>query len=200
MGVQDASYGSLDARLTDLKDAFRDMGNRIALLDSRQKVEGPAVSAGPAEPVTREVSTAVMVDRQAAAMAVSNETAVIADGPESPDAVPDIQPDPVAVIEEPVPSVSAPVADKKPVTSAPEDGGPWLINLISSRDQAYVTRYAARARAKGISTEIINAEVKGREYWRLQVTGFKTMAEAKYFAEPIKEELGLRDVWIFKRK
>jgi hypothetical protein len=198
--VQDASYGSLDARLTDLKDAFRDMGNRIALLDSRQKVEGPAVSAGPAEPVTREVSTAVMVDRQAAAMAVSNETAVIADGPESPDAVPDIQPDPVAVIEEPVPSVSAPVADKKPVTSAPEDGGPWLINLISSRDQAYVTRYAARARAKGISTEIINAEVKGREYWRLQVTGFKTMAEAKYFAEPIKEELGLRDVWIFKRK
>ena len=184
---------------------------RIALLNSRQMEEGPVVpgsesaavpvaSAEPAEPVTEEVSTTVAADTPAATMAVSNETAALADRPESPDAVPGIQPDPVAVAEEPVPAVSEPVADKKPVTSEPEDGGPWVINLISSRERAYVTRYAARAQAKGISTEIINAEVKGREYWRLQVTGFKTMAEAKYFAEPIKEELGLRDVWIFKRK
>jgi hypothetical protein len=151
-------------------------------------------SAEPAEPVTEEVSTTVAADTPAATMAVSNETAAIADRPESPDAVPDIQPDPVAVVEEPVPAVS------EPVTSEPEDGGPWVINLISSRERAYVTRYAARAQAKGISTEIINAEVKGREYWRLQVTGFKTMDEAKYFSEPIKEELGIKDVWIFKRK
>jgi len=209
--VQDAKYGSLDARLTDLKDAYRVMDKRIALLNSRQKGEGPAVagsesatvqvaSAEPAEPVTEEVSTTVAADTPAATMAVSNETAAIADRPESPDAEPDIQPDPVAVAEEPVSAVSEPVADKKPVTSEPEDGGPWVINLISSREKAYVTRYAARAQAKGISTEIINAEVKGREYWRLQVTGFKTMDEAKYFSEPIKEELGIKDVWIFKRK
>jgi len=207
--VQDVKYGSLNARLTDLKDAYRVMDKRIALLNSRQKEEGPAVagsesatvqvaSAEPAEPVTEEVSTTVGADTPAATMAVSNETAVIADRPESPDAVPDSQP--VAVAEEPVPAVSEPVADKKPVTSEPEDGGPWVINLISSRERAYVTRYATRAQAKGISTEIINAEVKGREYWRLQVTGFKTMDEAKYFAEPIKEELGIKDVWIFKRK
>ena len=209
--VQDAKYGSLNARLTDLKDAYRVMGKRIALLNSRQKEEGPVVagsesatvqvaSAEPAEPVTEDVSTNVAEDTPAATMAVSNETAAIADRPESPDAEPDIQPDPVAVAEQPVPAVSEPVADKKPVTSEPEDGGPWVINLISSRERAYVTRYAARAQAKGISTEIINAEVKGREYWRLQVTGFKTMAEATYFAEPIKEELGLKDVWILKRK
>ena len=209
--VQDAKYGSLNARLTDLKDAYRVMDKRIALLNSRQKEEGPAVagsesaavqvaSAEPAEPVTEEVSTTVAADTPAATVAVSNETAAIADRPESPDAVPDIQPDPVAVAEEPVSAVSEPVADKKPVISEPEDGGPWVINLISSRKQAYVTRYAARAQAKGISTEIINAEVKGREYWRLQVTGFKTMDEAKYFSEPIKEELGIKDVWIFKRK
>jgi hypothetical protein len=181
---------------------------RIALLNSRQKEESPAAPAEPAEPVAEEVSITVAADTPAATMAVtgqqtlavSNETVAIADRPESPDAVPDIQPDPVAVAEEPVPAVSEPVTDKKPVTSEPEDGGPWVINLISSRDQAYVTGYATRAQAKGISTEINNAEVKGREYWRLQVTGFKTMDEAKYFSEPIKEELGIKDVWIFKRK
>ena len=217
--VQDAKYGSLNARLTDLKDAYRVMDKRIALLNSRQKEEGPAVpgnesvtvqvaSAEPAEPVTGDVSTTVAADTPAATMAVagqqvpavSKESAAIADWPEDPDAVAGPQSGPVAVAEEPVPAVSEPVADKKPVTSEPEDGGPWVINLISSRERAYVTRYAARAQAKGISTEIINAEVKGREYWRLQVTGFKTMDEAKYFSEPIKEELGIKDVWIFKRK
>jgi hypothetical protein len=219
-GVQEAKYGSLNARLTDLKDAFRVMDNKLALLVSGQKAEDPAVagiepatvpaaSAEPEEPVADAVSTTVAADTPAESMAVtdqktpvvSNETAAIADRPgESPDAVAGIQPDPVTVVEEPVLAVSESVPDKKPVTSGPEEGGPWVINLISSRDQAYVTRYADRAQVKGISTEINNAEVKGREYWRLQVTGFQTMDEAKYFAAPIKEELGIRDVWIFKRK
>ena len=215
--LQEGRYASLNARLKALNDAFRVMENKFALLTSQQEAEDLAVSeiesatvqatnTGPEEPATEEVPTTMVADTQAATMAVtdhqtlttvSNETVAIA---ESPDAVPDIQSDAVSVIERPVPVVSEPVPDKKVITNGPEDGGPWVINLISSRDRGYVSRFADRAQAKGISVEINNAEVKGREYWRLQIKDFQTMAEAKSFSEPIKEKLGLKDVWIFKRK
>jgi len=216
--LQDGKYASLNARLKALSDAFRVMENKLTLLTPQQGAEDltvpeiestivPATNA-PRNLVTDEVSTALVADTQAATMVVTdqqtltlnNETAAIADRPESKDAVPDIQSDPVPVIERPVPVVSESVPDKKVITSEAEDGGPWIINLISSRDRGYVSRYADKAQAKGILAEINSAEVKGREYWRLQIKGFQTMAEAKSVSEPIKEKLGLKDVWIFKRK
>jgi len=217
--LQDGKYASLNARLKALSDAFRVMENKLALLTSQQGAEDltvpeieseavPAANTESEEPATDELSTTVVADTQAATkvvtdqqtLTVSNETVANVDRAESKDAAPDIQSDPVPVIERPVPVVSESVPDKKVITSEPEDGGPWVINLISSRDRGYVSRYADKAQARGILAEISNAEVKGREYWRLQIKGFQTMAEAKSFSEPIKEKLGLKDVWIFKRK
>ncbi|MEN8131453.1 MAG: SPOR domain-containing protein [Pseudomonadota bacterium] len=174
------------------------------------ETEPAAVHAANTEPeksVTAEVSTITVADTQTSTravtnqktLAINNETVAIANRPESQGAVPDIQSDPVPVAEGPAPVVSESVPDKMVITSEPEDGGPWVINLISSRDRTYVSSYADRALAKGIPAEINNAEVKGREYWRLQLKGFQTMAEAKYFSGSVKEKLGLKDVWIFKR-
>jgi len=49
-----------------------------------------------------------------------------------------------------------------------------------------------------IAVEIHSAEVKGRTYWRLQVTGFPTVRAAKAAAVPVKEKLGIDDVWIVR--
>ena len=78
--------------------------------------------------------------------------------------------------------------------------GPWVINLLSSRDKAYVERYASRASARDIPMELHSAKVKGRQYWRLQVTGFPTMAAARSASVDIKKKLGIKDVWIHKHK
>jgi len=76
---------------------------------------------------------------------------------------------------------------------------PWVVNLVSLSNKADADRFAARARSKDIQTERYAVTVKGKQYWRVHVSGFLTAAEANYQANIIKEKLGLKDVWITKR-
>ena len=105
--------------------------------------------------------------------------------------------------ETPVKQVST--ASQKTATQAPAKPkaaakqGPWVINLLSSPSKGYVEQVAARARARDIAVEIHSAEVKGRTYWRLQIPGFSSARAAKAGAGPVKEKLGIKDVWILRR-
>ena len=98
------------------------------------------------------------------------------------------------------PTVATPAASptrtEKPAAART---GPWVINLLSSTDKAYVDKAMSDVRSKGFDVVVKSATVKGRQYWRLQAPGFGSMAEAKTAAEPIKEQLKIKDVWIFKR-
>ncbi|MEZ5540774.1 MAG: PilZ domain-containing protein [Pseudomonadota bacterium] len=85
--------------------------------------------------------------------------------------------------------------------SAPSPDAPWVINLISSTDKAYVERFSKESGAAArFNTELNSASVNGRQYWRLQITGFASAAEAKSQAGAVKTALGLKDVWIFRQK
>ncbi len=75
----------------------------------------------------------------------------------------------------------------------------WSVNLVSLPNKADADRFSARARSKDIQTEWYAVTVKGRQYWRVHVSGISTAAEAKSQANVIKEKLGLKDVWITKR-
>ena len=79
-------------------------------------------------------------------------------------------------------------------------GGRWVINLLSDPNEALAERFAAKARDHGISVEQNRTEVKGRVYWRVQITGFQTAGEARAHAEEIKSTLHLKDAWIFKEQ
>jgi cell division septation protein DedD len=79
-------------------------------------------------------------------------------------------------------------------------GGRWVINLLSDPNEALVERFAAKARDHGVSVEQNRTEVKGRVFWRVQITGFGTASEAQVHAEEIKAKLHLKDVWIFKEQ
>jgi hypothetical protein len=87
-----------------------------------------------------------------------------------------------------------------PETNSSPATGPWTINLLSSPDKAYVEQSASRARAQDIDVVISGAEVKGRQYWRLQIPGFDSAADARAHAEPVKQALGIKDIWILKKK
>jgi cell division septation protein DedD len=76
---------------------------------------------------------------------------------------------------------------------------PWVVNLVSLSNKADADRFSARAKSKDIQADQYAVTVKGKQYWRVHVSGFSTAAEAKFQANIIKQKLGLKDVWITKR-
>jgi hypothetical protein len=51
-----------------------------------------------------------------------------------------------------------------------------------------------------VPVELSSANIKGKQYWRLQVTGFSSLAAAKSAATGIEKKLGIEDAWFLKRK
>jgi hypothetical protein len=75
-----------------------------------------------------------------------------------------------------------------------------VINLLSDPNEGLAERFAARARDSGVPVEQNRIEMKGRIYWRVQITGFDTARDAQTHANEVKEKLHLKDVWIFKHQ
>ena len=92
----------------------------------------------------------------------------------------------------------APVSDK-PDSVNNAASSPWVVNLVSLSSKADADQFAAKARSKNVQVEQHAATVKGKHYWRVQVGGFSTAADARSQSHIIKEKLGLKDVWITKR-
>ncbi|MEA2079513.1 MAG: SPOR domain-containing protein, partial [Pseudomonadota bacterium] len=92
----------------------------------------------------------------------------------------------VAISEPVVKDTQQAVSAKREVPGA-RDAGPWVINLLSSRRKIDTERLAIKAQSQDIPVEQTRAMVKGKAYWRLQVTGFSTLNEAKSHAGAIKE-------------
>jgi hypothetical protein len=76
--------------------------------------------------------------------------------------------------------------------------GPWVINLLSSPRKSDADRFADNARKQGIPVEQGTIRLKGRDFFRVQLTGFLTQKQAEESARPVKDKLGLKNVWIFK--
>ncbi len=74
--------------------------------------------------------------------------------------------------------------------------GKWIINLVSLSRKADADRFAEKAQSKDIETKQQQVTVKGKLFWRVQITGFSTKAEAMANSGVVKEKLGLEDVWI----
>ena len=77
--------------------------------------------------------------------------------------------------------------------------GPWVINLVSLPHRADAERFVADAESNGVVAGLYQVTVRGKNYWRVHVPGFATVAEAKAKASLIKEKLGLKDAWVAKR-
>lgn len=90
------------------------------------------------------------------------------------------------------------VIEQLPVVTAVNEG-PWVINLVSTPSKADADRITEKALSRNIQTEQQEVTVKGKQYWRVQITGFKTAEDARNHSETAKEILGLQSIWIFKR-
>jgi len=101
--------------------------------------------------------------------------------------------------EGPPARVATPETTPPASTRTVNNGGPWIINLLSSRKRQDAEELAVKATENGIPVEINKAIIKGREYWRLQITGFSNAREARAYAESVKPKLGIEEVWIFRQ-
>ena len=99
----------------------------------------------------------------------------------------------IAAIMEP----HEPVTNTSPAVSGNENS-PWVINLVSTPSKADADRIAKKASSRGMQTEQQQTTVKSTQYWRVQITGFSTVEDARAYADIAKEKMGLKDVWIMK--
>jgi SPOR domain len=86
-----------------------------------------------------------------------------------------------------------------PLLAQTNDPGSWVINVASLGNQAAAARFSARAHAHGIPVQQQVVTVDGQQRWRIQITGFSSLTEARINAGPIKEKLGLENIWISQR-
>ena len=101
---------------------------------------------------------------------------------------------PLVAIKEITPAASGIQAQETVI-----DNGPWVINLASLPRKADAERFMADAESRGVAAGLYQVAVKGKEYWRVQVSGLATAADANAKASLVKEKLGLKDAWVAKR-
>lgn len=92
----------------------------------------------------------------------------------------------------------APLYDEQPAANAQTEGQ-WVVNLVSVSNKAYADLFMEEARTRNIDTEQQQVTVNGKQYWRVQIGGLSTAAEAREIAGTAKERLGLKDAWITTR-
>jgi hypothetical protein len=109
------------------------------------------------------------------------------------------QPPTLTASKEPAIQVMPAVATDPQPAPASSKAGPWVINLLSDPNEALAARFAHKARDHGVTVEQTRAEVNGRVYWRVQISGFTTAGEAQARAKEVKERLNISDVWVFRQ-
>ncbi len=93
------------------------------------------------------------------------------------------------------PKKSTKVVSRKKVKLAKD----WTVNLVSFKQEWYAKKKAAEFKNKGIPVEVVPVKVKGEQWYRLRVTGFKTKYEAGSYASRAKKALNLSSVWVTQK-
>jgi cell division septation protein DedD len=212
----DGKYASLDARLKALGSAFKDLDRRVHAMASdaptSRLVEAPPPGIEPFQSgkILRDPSPTPMKDQPDETNAVTEELLVMAaglDSDASKTATNESASNPAETAAASSRTLPESVARTSPASKddalsrpATPPTGRWAINLMSSRDRAYVEAAAARARSMEIPVMLSSATVKGKQYWRLQVTGFSSLAAAKSAATGVEKKLGTQGAWFLKLK
>jgi len=75
----------------------------------------------------------------------------------------------------------------------------WVVNLVSFKQRWYTDKKVQEYKQKGIPAEVVSVDVRGVEWFRVRVAGFKDKAEAAAYAIKMKKSLNLNSVWVSKK-
>ena len=170
--------------------------------DVTDQYRAPVSPDGPVSTPESDVSAVALLQENTLATSTSTETADLSETGESagsPSAGLSSEEETTAAkIVEPPGLPGQDVAAEYVDSQDAGKRGPWVINLLSSPRKSDADRFADNARKQGIPVEQGTVSLKGREFYRVQLTGFLTQKQAEESARPVKDKLGLKNVWIFK--
>ncbi|GEM_PF-2125250 len=86
----------------------------------------------------------------------------------------------------------------KSSNSAAGKTGIWSVNLMSVTEKSDADKQLKGFRQKGVAAEIQPKMISGKQWYRVQVTGFESKKEAREYAGQVKNKLGLASVWVTK--
>ncbi|MEK6805536.1 MAG: SPOR domain-containing protein [Pseudomonadota bacterium] len=97
------------------------------------------------------------------------------------------------------PIVVTPASNPLP-QSAHKQTGHWTLQLTASASLTGAEREAKKLKAAGYEPEIMTAEVNGKTWHRVRITGYADAIEARKAGDEIKTRLGYPNIWIAKAK
>jgi cell division septation protein DedD len=76
--------------------------------------------------------------------------------------------------------------------------GSWGLNLASLSTREAAEALQAQLEARGYRTVITPAQVRERQWYRVQILGLPDDAAARALAERFMAETGLKNVWVLR--
>jgi cell division protein FtsN len=108
---------------------------------------------------------------------------------------------PVTAKAEPVPA--KPATKSRPLVSRPKataptaaTGGDWVINLLSLSSKKTAQREQARLSQLGLEVDMQVVEKGGKRWYRLQVPGFDSYADAHAAIKGVQSKAGTKSAWV----
>ncbi|WP_428312113.1 SPOR domain-containing protein [Hydrocarboniphaga sp.] len=151
----------------------------------------PAVASSASPPVTATAAAAPPLPGITAPVVTPPAVRPV---PPKPAEKPAEKPAVKSVAKAPVP---APASPPRVVAAAAVAGGGWTLNLASFPDQASADKELARLKKAGFPGVVTPADVKGRNWYRVQIQGLASREEAQGMAEQLKGS-GFMQAWILK--
>ncbi len=81
-----------------------------------------------------------------------------------------------------------------------QTAGSWAIIIASVNSRSAAEKALARLKGKGIAADIHPTTVKGKDWFRVRVSGFASRAEAEIQKTYLAQQHGIKGVWIHKAK
>ena len=91
-----------------------------------------------------------------------------------------------------------PITPQTPIAPASSIGD-WVVNVSSHANRELAISENVRLKAQGLNPEVHTAVIRGRTWYRVQVTGFASKDEAKSSLKDLQQRLGIQGAWIGKR-
>lgn len=158
-------------------------------------MDAPVLPAPPAVPKTAITPALPIAAKPASPSAVVISSPIII-GMVQAAPVTSVKPVPVAPYKSAINKVAAPPVG---VPSAPSTVG-WALNVASYSDAAIASREAERLRGAGYASAFTQtAQVNGKTWHRVQVSGFASEAAARSTALSLKTSLGFPNIWVLRQ-
>jgi hypothetical protein len=210
-------FGSQRANISDGEYFFaNDNNGREACAASGEATVMPSLSSSvlalsPSYCFITEGSAKPRLERPDAAFWVSARGRITIAAPHAEPAVAD-RPSPASDREEgadnaevpsaksaAVRSVGARVSSLAPAAGVESTEAAWALNLGSYTDMEAARNAAHKLTAAGYAPVVIGVQVDGRPWYRVQLRGFSTAAEARAKAEDLSNNLGFKGAWLVQQ-